>query len=705
MVERTLTVTGQLGLHARAAAKLVRVASQFESSLRLEREDSGQSADAKSILNVLMLAASSGTNLRATADGPDEKQALAALQSLFVESFGEARTAADPVPPQVTSRQELRWKGLGVSEGVVIGRVLRMHGGTTYVYRSRIETTEIEGELERFRAALRLARRELLAVRDRAEKELGKDHAYVFDAHLLLLEDAKLIGKVESHISQEQANAEWAVKVVGDRLISVYSEIKDSYLRERAADIDDVVQRLLRSLSGEMPKQRQLAEDSVIVSQDLLPSAVAQLDLQFARAIATDTGGWTSHTAIIARGLGIPAVVGLRDFFRSARTGDEIVVDSGRSEVILHPTGKTLDFYRREVTDRTTRRPAEILRADAPLTTTDGLEIRIRANVEVPVEFDGIKSYGARGVGLYRSEFLLSRRGVTVSEDEQVAAYAEVARLAGADGAIVRLFDLGAEDAPELSAESERNPALGLRAIRFGLRYQSVMRTQMRAILRAAVEGELDIVLPMVADVADVKHAKVILEEEAANLEREGIAQGKVGIGAMIELPSAVLTADKLASSVEFFELGTNDLVQYTLAVDRSSDQVADWFRTLHPAVLFSIAHSLKAARQAGIPAIVCGEMASTPVYAVLLIGLGATDLSMTPIAIPRVSKVLAQIDSRDAKVIADECLKCACADDVEDLVRESFSSKWPQLFPDDGLPKRLEAFEAIRQPVQNPER
>lgn len=691
MVERSLTVIGQLGLHARAAAKLVRVACEFQSALTLEREDTGQSADAKSILNVLMLAASCGTLLRATADGPDEAEALVALDELFQDSFGEARTVLEAVPQEYAVRQEVRWKGLGVSDGVVIGRVLRMHGGTTYVYRSRIEATEIESELERFRAALRLARRELLAVKDRAEKELGKEHAYVFDAHLLLLEDAKLIARIESHIVQEQANAEWAVKVVGDQLISVYSEIKDNYLRERAADIDDVVKRLLGALSGENPKQRRLAEESVIVAQDLLPSAVAQLDLQFARAIATDTGGWTSHTAIIARGLGIPAVVGLRDFFRSARTGDEVVVDSGRGEVILYPTEKTLDRYRKEVTTRTTRRPADLPRPAGPLKTRDGLEIRVRANVEVPVEFEGIKKYGARGVGLYRSEFLLSRRGVTVSEEEQVAAYAEVARLAGEDGAIVRLFDLGAEDAPGLPVDSERNPALGLRAIRFGLRHEGVMRTQVRAILRAATEGDLEIVLPMVADVADVNRARRILEEESANLDRAGVAHGEVGIGAMIEVPSAVLTADKLARNVDFFELGTNDLVQYTLAVDRSSEQVAEWFRTLHPAVLLSIARTLKAAHQAGIPAIVCGEMASTPVYAVLLVGLGATDLSMTPISIPRVSGVLAEIDSRVARSIADECLECSTADEVEDLVRERFGSEWPELFPSDALPEARE--------------
>lgn len=688
MVERTITVVGQLGLHARAAAKLVRVASRFQSTVRLEREDGGKSADAKSILSVLMLAASSGTTLRATAQGTDEREALEALDILFSDSFGEAKTGSEPVKPADLERREIRWPGLGVSEGVVIGRVFRMHGGTKYVYRSRVDSSEIEPELRRFRAALRLARRELQAVKARAERELGKDHACVFDAHLLLLEDAKLIGNVENHISQELANAEWAVKVVGDQLISLYSEIKDDYLRERAADIEDVVQRLLIALSGERPPQRQLSEDAVIVSQDLLPSAVAQLQLEFTRAIATDTGGWTSHTAIIARGLGIPAVVGLRDFYRRARTGDEIIVDAIRGEVILNPSAETLARYISEADLRAARPPAEAPRAEGPLRTQDGLEIRMRANVEVPAEFEGVKRYGASGVGLYRSEFLLSRRGVIVSEDEQVAAYSEVARLSGEHGAIVRLFDLGRENIPELQDEPERNPALGLRAIRFGLHHEEVMRTQVRAILRAGAEGRLDIVLPMVADVGDVRRARRILEEERTNLESRGLSHGHVGLGAMIEVPSAVLTAAKIARSVDFFELGTNDLVQYTLAVDRTSDRVADWFRTLHPAVVFSISHSLKAAKEAGIPAIVCGEMASTPAYAVLLVGLGAVDLSMTPASIPRVTHALSRIDSRDARTIADECLDCATADEVEDLVRKRFSARWPELFSADALPK-----------------
>jgi phosphotransferase system enzyme I (PtsI) len=585
--------------------------------------------------------------------------------------------------------REIRYTGVGVSEGVVIGRVLRVHDETRYVYRTRIEPDELDRELRRFRAAVRLAKRQLLSIKERAEQELGKDHAYIFDAHLLMLEDQKLISDVERFISEERSNAEWALKVVCDRLLAVYSEIKDDYLRERGSDIEDVVKRLLVAISGERPAHRNLSEDAVIVSQDLLPSAVAELDLDYARAVATDTGGWTSHMAIVARGLGIPAVVGLRDFYRRARTGDTIIVDSGRSQVILHPEPDTLERYR-SFTDVEVKHPpaAQISAQDGgQVKTLDGLEVTLRANVELPAEYAGVKDYGAHGIGLYRSEFLLSRRGLLVSEEQQYTVYAEVAKLAGEHGAIIRLFDLGAEKHADSQQETERNPALGLRAIRYGLAHEEIMRTQLRAILRAAAVGKLDIVLPMIADLADVRRAVNILEEERQNLDSEGIQQGPVQVGAMIEIPSAVMTADKIAAHVDFFELGTNDLVQYTLAVDRGNEDVADWFRTLHPAVLHSIKRSIEAAKAAGITAIVCGEMASTPAYAVLLIGLGAVDLSMTPPLLPRVRLVLSQIDSDKAREIAGECLECATADQVENLVRRRFSTQWPNLFSPDKLP------------------
>jgi phosphotransferase system enzyme I (PtsI) len=584
--------------------------------------------------------------------------------------------------------QEIRCRGLGVSEGIVIGQVLRMHDGTEHVYHWRIEPADVESELRRFRAAVDLANQQVIAIKGQAEQRFGKDHAYIFDAHLLLLEDEKLIGDIERHINEGQVNAEWAVKVVGDRLLYLYSEIKDDYLRERSSDIEDVMQRLLVALSGAQPQNRNLSEDAIIVAQDLLPSAVADLDLEHARAFATDSGGWTSHTAILARGVGIPAVVGLRDFYRRTKTGDRIIVDSTRNQVILHPSAATLEQYQAETASRARRQTADLMES-GPVRTQDGVELTLRANVEVPSEFDAVRTFGASGVGLYRSEFLLARRGGMLSENEQCAAYEAIAKVAGDHGAVIRLFDLGGDSIREQFQEPEKNPALGLRAIRFVLSNEEVMREQVRAILRAAANGILKIVLPMVADVSDVKRARAIILEEANKLRETGHSFSEVSVGAMIEVPSAVFMADKIARIVDFFELGTNDLVQYTLAVDRGNDEVADWFRTLHPAVLHSIDQSLRAARRAGIPAIVCGEMASTPAYVVLLVGLGATELSMTPSSIPRVRRAIAGIDAENAKLIVEDCLNCDTADEVESLVHDRLIELWPHLFDPTTLPRQ----------------
>jgi phosphotransferase system enzyme I (PtsI) len=582
---------------------------------------------------------------------------------------------------------ERRWQGLSVSDGLVMGRVLRIHRGTKHAYPARIEVGDVQREINRLNSAVDQAREQLLTIKERAAELMGEGHAYIFDAHILLLEDRQFLGEIENYITKKQANAEWAVKVIGDRLLVVYAEIKDQYLRERGSDIEDVIHRVLEALSGKRPAYLDLVEEAVIVSEDLLPSAVAELDLEHARAIVTDAGGWTSHTAIIARGLGIPAMVGLGDLCQHARTGDEIIVDSYKGEVVLHPSRATIEICNAEVASRAGTRPTESAKGSGSVQTKDGVLINLRANVELPAEFAGVRKYGAHGIGLYRSEFLLAQPGVMLSEEKQYLAYSEVAQLAGEHGAIVRLFDLGGDKSGDSAMDSERNPALGLRAIRFSLRNEAVMRTQVRAIMRAAAKGRLDIVLPMVADVSDVVRAQTIIADERARLETEGRECGPVRIGAMIEVPSAVLTADKMARVVHFFELGTNDLVQYVLAVDRSNDKVAEWFRSLHPAVLYSLSRTLKAAREAGIPAIVCGEMAATPAYAVVLVGLGATDLSMTPAAIPRVTRVLAGIDSREALSIAEECLACPSADEVEAIVRERFMSHWPHLFSPKTLP------------------
>ncbi|MDX6710733.1 MAG: phosphoenolpyruvate-protein phosphotransferase system enzyme [Blastocatellia bacterium] len=583
--------------------------------------------------------------------------------------------------------REKHWQGVSVSDGLIIGKVLRIPSGTRNILRTTLLDADVERETRRLRAAVRLARMQLLAIRNRAERELGMEHAYIFDAHILMLEDKKLLDDVEAYIRRERSNAEWAVKVAADKILGIYAEIKDDYLRQRGSDIEDVTRRILAALSGEDPAYSKLEEDAVIVAEDFLPSAVAELDFRRTLAIVTDAGGWTSHTSILARGLGIPAVVGLRDLHRHVKTGDEIIVDGSTGDVYLHPNAATLNRYKTAAAVASANL-SFVDDARGAVSTTDGIKIILQANVELPAEYDGVLKYGAMGIGLYRSEFLFAQRVDLPSEEMQRAAYVEVGKFGGEKGATIRLFDLGGDKIGLAETETERNPALGLRALRFGLRHIDVLRTQVRAILRAAAEVKLSLVLPMVSDVSDVRRARRIIDEERTRLAVDGRKQyGEIKIGAMIEIPSAVMTVGSIAAEVDFLSLGTNDLVQYLLAVDRGNEAVAEWFRTLHPAVLQSISQVLAASKLADIPVSVCGEMAGTPAYAVVLLGLGVRRLSMTPSLIPRMRSVLGKVSLKDAEQIANECLSCVEADDVEDLVRAELSKRWGALFPSKSLP------------------
>lgn len=620
----------------------------------------------------------------------------------WIRAGCERQIMSDARASDGATQGEQLWRGVSVSEGVAVGRVLRLHDGAPSLFRVVLRPSEIDVEVARLHTALSVAREQIIDIKERAERELGAEHAYIFDAHLAMVEDRKLIEDTELCVRAERVNAEWAVKVVTDRVLAVYAAITDDYLRARGSDIEDVARRILRALAGnhlQIAEPREMMDDSVVVAEELLPSIIAELDFARIHAIISDTGGWTSHAAIIARGLGIPAIVGTRDLYRRARTGDRIIVDATRGEVMLHPAPARLARMNDGASARAHHRhpPSNSARTSAaprePLRAADGTEILIRANVELPAEFPGIERAGARGIGLYRSEFLWTRHNRMPTEDEQFAAYAEVARIAGADEATIRLFDFGGDKFTPDGSEPERNPALGLRAIRLGLRHEEVLRTQARALLRVSADHRIGVVLPMIADVNDVRRARAIIEDERRKLSARGVKTGAMRIGAMIEVPAAILTIERIAAEVDFLSLGTNDLVQYLLATDRGNDAVAEWFRTLHPAVLLSVRRTLDAARAAGIPAIVCGEMAATPAYAALLLGLGARELSMSTGAIERVRAVLGGIDVAPLESIAAACLECATPDETEECVRLRLGAEFGHLF----TPEMLPAPRAVR--------
>lgn len=582
---------------------------------------------------------------------------------------------------------ELKLKARAVARGVAIGKVVCLHGRKRQFYRINLEESQIEKELRRFRAAIRLAKRQLKKIASTDNPQNSK--LSVFDAHLLILEDKSLQDKIEKHIVRQKVNAEWSVKVVTERYIATYKAIADEHLREKYIDLEDVADRILAALGGGGKSNLRLEKNSIIVARDVKPSTLIELTDSNPKAIITEQGGWTSHTFILAREINLPAVTGMKGILRRVQTGDEVIVDGFNGQVIVHPSKESSEKYKIAAAQFQEFTHQEAEPVGEKLKTLDGYEIKVRANIDLPRGYTKAKRFGARGIGLYRSEFLFNQFKGFPSEQEQLKEYRKIAKLAGEDGVRIRTFDLSVEHLTEENPYKGINPALGLRAIRLGLTHKKEFRTQISALLQASFENNIDIVLPMISDISEILEAKKLIELEKERLRKKKINIGTPRVGAMIEVPSAVLTAEEMAREVDFFCLGTNDLVQYLLAVDRDNEAVADWFRTLHPAVLRSIKTVLQAAERNNIPAVVCGEMAGSPVYVAILVGLGATEISMNVNSITRVRRTISHIAYEEAKEITDALVKLPTSDEVEDYVRESFLKHWSHLFSPEILPQK----------------
>jgi phosphotransferase system enzyme I (PtsI) len=510
---------------------------------------------------------------------------------------------------------------------------------------------------------------------------LGEEHSFIFDAHLLMLEDEHLTRQIENFIREHHANAEWAVRDVTSHLLELYTQVTDDYLRERSSDVADVAHRLIKILSG--TKARSLgkaAPNSILIADDLLPSAAAELDTKRILGFVTNVGGWASHTSIIARSLNIPAVAGLREITSRARSGETMIVDGTTGTVILRPSPETLRFYSEQQELQKQQQLSYIEERELPAVTLDGHQVALRANVELLEEIEIFHRFNAAGVGLYRSEFLFSN-GLP-SEDEQYRAYKLLAEMTGEYGANIRTFDLGGDKLQLEGFKPERNPALGLRSIRLSLAVEHVFRTQVRAILRAAQHGKLKILLPFISNLDELRHAKQLIAEVERELRQAGVRHTEdVEIGVMIEIPAAVIMAEALAREADFFSLGTNDLTQTLLAVDRSNENVSALFDPLHPAVLRAIKHVADCAHQLRIPVNVCGEMAANPAQCIVLLGLGLDDLSMTPTAIPAIRRLVRSLELRKAQEIAEQAVKLNTPAEVNRYVQKQLSEFSAQLF------------------------
>ena len=590
----------------------------------------------------------------------------------------EALDSKNPPHPR-RNGSEIRLKARAMSRGVAIGRVVCLHGNRRQFFRVEIVGDEaVEREIRRARAAFRLARRQLNRLRSDSAAGAASIPG-ILDAQRSMIEDSSLLTKVEAAIAEEKVNAEWAVKVVTDAYISKYKAVEDPHLRERYIDVEDVAERILNALGGgELSPP--LAKDSIIVAKELLPSTLAEQSHSQPTALITEHGGWTSHTFILARELDLPAVTGVRKILRRVDTGDRAIVDGYNGRVILNPTNDTLERYRLPAARFRQISYNDVTVGDSRTMTLDGREITLRVNADLPEVYKRARRIGAKGIGLYRSEFLFNRFKGFPTETQQFEAYREIAEFAGEDGVRIRTFDLGPEQIYGQGYDREKNPALGLRAIRLSLAYARQLRTQLRAILRASYQKQVDIVIPMVSGVAEIAEVREFVDREKKYLEEKGVEYGDPRIGAMIEVPSAVLLVDEILAASDFVCLGTNDLVQYLLAVDRDNEAVAGWFRTLHPAVVRAVRSVIEAAGRAGKQVIVCGEMAGSPFYLPLLLGMGATELSMNVNSILRVRKVISGLAYQETLDLAREVNECRTAEEVEGVLERHIEAKWLHL-------------------------
>ena len=575
---------------------------------------------------------------------------------------------------------EIRLKARAMSRGVAVGRVVCLHGSSRQFFRIQIDNGSVEREIRRAQTAFRVARRQLNRLRSEAGP-MAASVPGIFDAQRAMIEDSSLLERVEAAITEEKVNAEWAVKVVTDSYISKYKAITDEHLRERYIDVEDVADRILTALGGG-ERSVPLAKDTIIVAEELMPSTLAEQRSNHPSAVITEHGGWTSHTFILARELNIPAVTGVRKVLRRVDTGDAAIVDGYSGTVILNPTTETIERYRLPTDDFRSDSNNEVTPASSNSRTLDGREIVLRVNVDLPEVYARAREVGARGIGLYRSEFLFNRYRSFPTETQQYEAYREIAELAGEDGVKIRTFDVGPEQVYGQSHGREKNPALGLRAVRLGLAKNGHLRTQLRALLRASKGTRIDILLPMISGLDEIAEVRSLLEKERVSLVGKGVAVGTPRLGAMIEVPSAVFLIKEIVSEVDFLCLGTNDLVQYLLAADRDNEAVAGWFRTLHPAVLRAISEVITAANKASKSLVICGEMAGSPFYIPLLIGMGATELSMNVNSVSRVRKVIFGIAFDEAANLAAETAKCSTADQIEAVLDRFIAAKWSHLIP-----------------------
>ena len=562
-------------------------------------------------------------------------------------------------------------KGIAASDGVAIAKAyLLVEPDLTFDKNEKV--TDVEGEVAKFNSAIEASKVELTKIRNNAEVQLGADKAAIFDAHLLVLDDPELIQPIQDKIKNENANAATALTDVTTQFVTIFESMDNEYMKERAADIRDVSKRVLSHILGvELPNPSMIDESVVIVGNDLTPSDTAQLNKEFVQGFATNIGGRTSHSAIMSRSLEIPAIVGTKSITQEVKQGDMIIVDGLNGDVIVNPTEDELIAYQ-DKRERYFADKKELQKLrDADTVTVDGVHAELAANIGTPNDLPGVIENGAQGIGLYRTEFLYMGRDQMPTEEEQFEAYKEVLEAMGGKRVVVRTLDIGGDkELSYLNLPEEMNPFLGYRAIRLCLAQQDIFRPQLRALLRASVYGKLNIMFPMVATINEFIEAKAILLEEKENLKNEGHdISDDIELGIMVEIPATAALADVFAKEVDFFSIGTNDLIQYTLAADRMSERVSYLYQPYNPSILRLVKQVIEASHKEGKWTGMCGEMAGDETAIPLLLGLGLDEFSMSATSILKARRQINGLSKNEMTELANRAVDCATQEEVIELV------------------------------------
>lgn len=665
-------IVNKLGLHARPAATLVATAGKFQSEITVRRN--GDSASAKSINQVALLAVQNGETITVEVSGPDAGEALEAITALHADNFGErdedvAEVLQAQAPAQAAADGIVA--GAPGSPGYAVGPAHVHQASLPEVTRESVDDSK--GEIKRLEAAIAEALSDIRSMQRQTEKNSGKASAAIFDAHALILQDRDMLDKATEIISGQRVNAEFAWLEVMEAMAASYRNLDDAYMQARAADVMDCGGRVLRLLTGETQQGIVLDRESIIVAHDLTPSDVAGLDASKVFGVVTEVGGVTSHAAILSRSMGIPAVIGAGECVMRIQSGATIALDGDKGFVWPAPEQSVMDGIAEKRSAWLEKREAEKAKGAAPAVTMDGREIMVMGNIGIPADAPRIKEYGGEGVGLFRTEFLFLDRDQAPDEDEQFQAYVQAAQALDGNPVIIRTLDIGGDKPVKyIETEAEENPFLGERGIRFCLARPELFRPQLRALLRAASQENIWIMYPMVSDTVELEEALAFQESVRREMVDEGLSVPEaVKTGIMIEVPSAVAVADKLAERCDFFSIGTNDLTQYVMAADRGNKAVSKLCDSLNPAVLRMVRMTCDAGRKAGIEVGMCGELAGNAQATPLLLGLGLDELSMNGPAIPGVKDAVRTVSMDQCRALADKALVADSGDEVRKLLEQ----------------------------------